>query len=102
MVDLMTTTLAHYRPNGTGSLTSIATGQACTPADVVSGAVVQMYPIEKVFKMRQVYTKYGAVLQGDYVAIGGITYAVQSVLSYAALGGMDAYTELLIEEGVSA
>jgi len=102
MLNFLTTYLDLYTASVSGVLTASATNIACTPADVITGAVVQNYPIEKVYKMRQVYTKSSAVVHGSYIKIGGanVTYAVQSVLPFAAQGGMDAYTEVLIEEVV--
>ena len=70
----------------------------CTPIDQLDKAWTQGYPIEKLFLMRQVYTKYTAFQAGDYLVYDDVTYAVKVVHPYDAQGAFDAYYFLILEQ----
>lgn len=71
---------------------------ACSPIDPVDKAYSQAYPIEKLFLMRQTFTKYAAFVSGDHLVADSVTYAVKAVHPYAAQGSMDAYYHLILEQ----
>jgi hypothetical protein len=94
----MTATCTH-KNNPTGAtLATVATGIACTPIDALSQTAAVAYPFEKVFMMRQAFTKYTAFQPGDYLVSGSTTYAIKAVHFYAAQGSMDAYYHLILEQ----
>ena len=98
MDNVLTTTCTHKNnPTGT-ALATVETGIACTPVDAIDKSWGQHYPIEKLFLMRQVYTKYTAFEAGDYLVHDSTTYAVRAVHFYDAQNGLDAYYFLVIEE----
>jgi len=100
MNNFLTETCTH-KNNPTGaSLATVATGIACTPIDPLDRTAHQDYPQEKLFLMKQVFTKYTAFSNGDYLVVGSTTYAVKAVHKYAAQGGMDAYYYLILEQQI--
>lgn len=94
----MTATCEHRNnPTGASTTSSVATAIACTPIDPASKAPSQDYPIEKLFLLKECFTKYTAFATGDYLVSGGVTYAVRAVWPWAAQGGMDTYYHLILE-----
>lgn len=95
----MTITVEHRNnPSGAASTSSVATGIACTPIDPASDAAQQSYPTEKLFLLKEAFTKYTAFRTGDFLVHGGVTYAVRFAGPWAAQGGLDAYTHLVLEQ----
>ena len=87
-----------HKNNPTG--TTLATVQEdiyCTPIDQLDKTWGQSYPIDKLFLMRQTYTKYTAFQAGDYLVYDSVTYAVKVVHPYDAQGGFDAFYFLVLE-----
>jgi hypothetical protein len=64
----------------------------------VSRVYAQDYPFEKLFLMRQVFTKYASFNPGDYLVHSGTTYAVKAVHPYESQGSLDDYYLLIIEK----
>lgn len=99
MDNFLTATFEHRNnPTGAASTSSVATGIICTPLDPASRTPDQSYPIEKLFLLKECFTKYSAVKTGDFVVSGGKTYAVRAAWLWAAQGQMDAYYHLILEE----
>lgn len=97
MDNFLTSTCTHKRPDGAGTLTTIQTGVVCTPADPMGATPSQEYPIEKLFLMREFFTKYTAFLPGDYATFDSVDHAVRSVHPWAALGGLDKFYRVIVE-----
>lgn len=101
LADFMTETFDHYEPDGTGVLpAATASDQACTPLDPLSNAPSEDYPTEKVFLLRETFTKYAAIDQGDILAIDSVNYIVIASKPYAAQGGLDAFWHIICEQVV--
>jgi hypothetical protein len=99
LTTFMTATCEHRNnPTRAASTSSVATGIACTPIDPASRAPIQDYPTEKLYLLKETFTKYTAFRTGDFLVSGGKTYAIQAAWPWAAQGGMDAYTHLVLEE----
>jgi len=97
MDNVLTQTCTH-KNNPTGAaLATVDTGIACTPLDALGNTWSQQYPIEKLFLMRQAYTKYTAFVAGDYLVYDSTTYTIRAVHFYAAQGGIDDYYFLVLE-----
>lgn len=92
--------LVTHKNNPTGTeLVTVQEDIYCSPIDRLSQDFQQSYPIEKLFLMRQTYTKYGAFQPGDYLLDdNSLLYAVKVVHDYDAQGGLDAFTFLILEE----
>ena len=97
MDNFLTSTCTHKRPSGTGTLSTIQTGVVCTPADPMGATPSQEYPIEKLFLMREFYTKYTAFQAGDYATFAGVDYPVRAAHPWAALGGLDTFYRVIVE-----
>ncbi|NVM23988.1 MAG: hypothetical protein HWN68_19690 [Desulfobacterales bacterium] len=98
MDNVLTATCTH-KNNPTGaSLATVATGIACSPIDPLDKTYTQAYPIEKLFLMRQSFTKYIAFAAGDYLVSDSTTYAVKAVHPWPALGSLDLYYHLILEQ----
>ena len=98
MDNFLTATCSHLNnPTGAATTSTVATGIACTPIDPASKVPSQDYPIEKLFLLKECFTKYAAFATGDFLVSGGITYAIRAVWPWAAQGGMDAYYHLILE-----
>jgi len=97
-MDAMLTETCTHKNNPTGAaLATVASGIACTPLDALDRTWSQSYPIDKLFLMRQTFTKYTAFSAGDYLVADSVTYAVRAVHPYDAQGGMDKYYHLVLE-----
>jgi hypothetical protein len=97
MDNVLTQTCTH-KNNPTGAaLETVDTGIAISPLDAMDKTWGQHYPIEKLFLMRQVYTKYTAFQPGDYLVYDSTNYAVKAVHPYVAQGGLDAFYFLVLE-----
>ena len=92
--------LVTHKNNPTGlSLATVQEDIFCAPIDRLSQDWQQSYPTEKLFLMRQTYTKYTAFQPGDYLLDDNdLLYAVKVVHDYDAQGGLDAFTFLILEE----
>lgn len=96
---IYTTTMTHKRGGGDGTLTTVSSDIKCTPADAISPNDLRSdYPTEKTFSLRQIFTGYTAVEEGDYVEINSTLYAVRVVNLYDALTPMVAYCQLIVEK----
>lgn len=89
-------------PSGAASTSSVATGIACTPIDPASKDAQQAYPTEKFFLLKECFLKYQGFKTGDFLVWDGVTYAVRMAGPWAAQGGMDAFTHLIVEQLVIA
>lgn len=88
-----------HKNNPTGTtLVTVQEDIYCAPIDRLSQDFQQSYPIDKLFLMRQTYTKYTAFQAGDFLTYDGLTYAVKVVHPYDAQGSFDAYTFLILEQ----
>jgi len=97
-MDAMLTASCTHKNNPTGAaLVTVSTGISCTPTDPLDKTWSQQYPNDKMFLMRQTFTKYIAFVAGDYLVQGGVTYAVRAVHPYAAQGGIDVFYHLILE-----
>jgi len=97
-VDNFLTETCTHKNNPTGAeLVTVASGIACTPIDALARDWAQDYPTEKLYLMRQTFTKYTAFAAGEYLVADSVTYAVTAVHGYDAQGGMDAYYHLTLE-----
>jgi hypothetical protein len=92
--------LVVHKNNPTGlELVTVQEDIFCAPIDRLSQDWQQSYPIEKLFLMRQTFTKYTAFQPGDYLLDNNdLLYAVKVVHDYDAQGGLDAFTFLILEE----
>jgi hypothetical protein len=99
--NFLTATCDHKNnPTGAATLSTVATGIACTPLDPASRTPSQDYPVEKLYLLRECFTKYSAFVTGDFLVSGGVTYAVRAAWPWAAQGAMDAYYHLILEQQV--
>ena len=92
--------LVVHKNNPTGlELVTVQEDIYCAPIDRLSQDWQQSYPIEKLFLMRQTFTKYTAFQPGDYLLDNNdLLYAVKVVHDYDAQGGLDAFSMLILEE----
>jgi len=98
MDNVLTETCTH-KNNPTGAaLATVASSIACSPIDPLDKTYSQAYPIEKLFLMRQTFTKYTAFAAGDHLVADSTTYAVKAVHPWPAQGSMDAYYHLILEQ----
>lgn len=88
-------------PTGAATLTTVSNVVVTTPIDPASKAPSQDYPIEKLFLLKECFTKYTAFATGDYLVSAGVTYAVRAAWPWAAQGGMDAYYHLILEQSLA-
>lgn len=93
----MTETCTHKRPDGSGGFTSIQTGVVCTPPDPMTTTPGIDYPFEKLFMMREFYTKYANFVAGDYATFGANNYAVRAVQPWEGMGALDTFYRIIIE-----
>ena len=99
MDNVLTETCTHKNNPSGASLVTVASDIACSPIDKLLGQEwLQSYPIDKLFLMRQSFTKYTAFVAGDYLVADSVTYAVKAVHPYAAQGSLDAFSMLILEE----
>lgn len=97
MDSFLTTTFDHYQ-NPTGAAWSVVQADvACTPVDPLGREYVQEYPLEKLYLMMQVFTKYTAVEPGDRIVSGGVTYVAKASLPWGAQGGLDVFHHVILE-----
>jgi len=97
MENVLTETCTH-KNNPTGaSLATVATDISISPIDPLDKGYSQQYPTDKLFLMRQCFTKYTAFAAGDYLVSDGTTFAVKAVHDWPAQGSMDAYYFLVLE-----
>lgn len=88
-----------HKNNPTGAaLVTVASDIACSPIDPLDRVYSQSYPIEKLFLMRQTFTKYVAFLAGDYLVADSVTYAVTAVHCWPAQNSLDLYYHLILEQ----
>lgn len=85
-------------PLGSATLTTVSSSVVTTPIDPASKVASQGYPIEKLFLLKECFTKYTAFATGDFLVSGGITYAVRSAQKWTEQGGMDDYWQLVLEQ----
>lgn len=89
-------------PTGAASLATVSSSVVTTPLDPASKTPSQDYPLEKLFLLKECFTKYTAFATGDYLVSGGTTYAVRAVWLWAAQGAMDTYYHLILEEQLAS
>lgn len=63
----------------------------------MSATPSQEYPIEKLFLMREFYTKYTAFVAGDYATFASVDYPVRAVHPWDELGGLDTFYRVIVE-----
>lgn len=97
MDNFLTETCQHKNNPSGASLVVVASDIACTPIDALGREYTQDYPIEKLFLMRQTFTKYTAFVAGDLLVADSVTYAVAAVHLWDSQGGIDAFTHLVLE-----
>lgn len=98
MDNFLTSTCTHkHNPTGAAILTEAATGIVCSPPDPVSATPSQDYPIEKLFLLREFFTKYAGFQPGDYATFSEVDYPIRAVHPWAALGGLDDFYRVMIE-----
>lgn len=94
----LTATCTHKNnPTGAASLSTVQAGIACTPLDQASKLPSQAYPLEKMFLLREFFTKYTAFANGDYATFDGTDYPVRSVSFWGEQGGLDDYYHIIVE-----
>lgn len=100
MDNFLTNTGVIHKNNPTGAATpsTVSSSVVTTPIDPASKVPSQDYPIEKLFLLKECFTKYTAFATGDFLVSGGVTYAVRAAWPWAAQGGMDAYYHLILEQ----
>ena len=98
MDNVLTETCTHKNYPSGASLVTVASSIACSPIDPLDKTYSQAYPNEKLFLMRQTFTKYTAFVSGDHLVADSVTYAVKAVHPYAAQGSLDAYYHLVLEQ----
>lgn len=98
MDTFLTQTGDHYT-NPTGAAWELAAaGIACSPVDPLGNQEAQMYPLDKLLLIRQLFTRYTAFAAGDRLVIGSVTYVVKAVHPWAAQGALDKFYHLVVEE----
>lgn len=97
MDNFLTQTCVHKRPNGTGSLTTVQSNIACTPADPMGASPSTEYPLEVLMTMREFFTKYAAFQPGDYATFSSTDYPVRAAQEWGELGGLETFYRVLIE-----
>lgn len=87
-------------PTGAAAPSVVSSSVLLTPLDPpgFSDIPTQQYPTEKLFLMRETFTNYSAFATGDFLVVGGVTYAVRAVLPFAAQGEMEAFYRLIVEQ----
>ena len=103
MDNFLTLTGVVHKNNPTGAATpsTVSSSVVTTPIDPAGqaiGTARQEFPIEKLFLLKECYTKYSAFRTGDFLVSGGVTYAVRSAQKWSSQGGMDTYYALILEE----
>lgn len=93
----LTGVIHQNNPTGAATLTTVFSTVVTTPIDPASKVPSQDFPIEKLFLLKECFTKYPDFATGDYLVFAGVTYAVRAVWPWAAQGGMDAYVHLILE-----
>lgn len=96
----MTKTFDHYTAGDSG-LTLAQAGVVCTPFDPASRAPAEDYPTSKLFLLKEVYTKYSGVDQGDYLLFGGTYYNVLFVSLWDELDSLDAFYQIYAERDIN-
>lgn len=74
----------------------------CTPLDPASQQPSQDYPVEKMFLLREFYTKHANFTQGSYATFDGVDYPVRAVNYWPAQGGVDDYYQIIVEKPVGS
>lgn len=96
-VFLTVTNSTHKRSSGSGSPATISTAVTHSPLDPVTQLPTQDYPIEKLFLLREFFTKYTAFQAGDFIVVSGTSYTIRAVLPWAAQNGLDAFYRVIAE-----
>lgn len=96
----LTLTGVTHKNNPTGAATpsTVSTTVVTTPIDPASKVPSQDYPIEKLFLLKECFTKYTAFATGDFLVSGGVTYAVRAVWPWESQGGVDDFYHLILEQ----
>lgn len=85
-------------PGGAASPSTVSTTVITSPIDPASKVPSQDYPIEKLFLLKECFTKYADFVTGDFLVSGGVTYAVRAVWPWPALGDLDTFYHLILEQ----
>lgn len=85
-------------PTGAATLTTVSSTIVTTPIDPASKVPSQNYPIEKMFLLKECFTRYTAFATGDFLVSGGVTYAVRAVWPWTEQGGLDTFYHLILEQ----
>lgn len=97
-MDTILTETCTHKNNPTGAaLATVESGIEISPIDPLDKAYTQAYPMDKLFLMRQCFTKYTAFEAGDYLVSDSITFAVKAVHPWPAQGSLDKYYHLILE-----
>lgn len=101
MNSFLTETATHKNnPTGAATLTTVSSSVTCSPAWPTTRVPTQDYPLEKLFMMYEVYTKYTAFAAGDVLELGSVTYIVRAVQKWEEIvaGGLDDFYLLVVEK----
>ena len=99
LTDFMTETCTHKNnPTGAATLSTVASAIACTPLDPASVKPSEDYPVDKMFLLKETFTKYTAFQKGDFIEIDSVEYPILAAHSWGAQGGLDAYYHIIAEE----
>lgn len=97
MDNVLTETCTH-KNNPTGAaLATVDTGISISPIDPLDKTWSQAFPQDKLFLMRQCFTKYTAFAAGDYLVSDGTTFAVRAVHPWPSQSSLDKYYHLILE-----
>lgn len=98
-VFLTVTTATHKRnTDGSGAPETIASNVTTSPLDPTTSTPTQDYPIEKLFLLREFFTKYAAFQEGDFIVINSTSYTIRAVLPWAAQDGLDTFYRCIAEK----
>jgi hypothetical protein len=84
-------------PTRAASTTTVSSTITTTPIDPASKLPTQDFPVEKLFLLKECFTKYAAFATGDFLVSGGVTYAVRAVWPWTEQGGVDTFYHLILE-----
>ena len=99
LASFMTETCTHKNnPTGAATLTTVQASIACTPLDSASVKPSEDYPIDKMFLLKEVFTKYTAFAKGDFIEVDSVEYPILAVHPWGVQGGLDAYYHIIAEE----
>jgi hypothetical protein len=98
ITNFLTATCTHKNnPTGAASLSTVQGSIACSPLDPVSSTPGTDYPVEKLFLLREFFTKYTAFANGDYATFGSTDYPVRAVHPWGEQGGLDDFYRIVVE-----